>query len=59
MNPYGWNLNPMTSYPSEQPNSVRRCNVPTYDDQFSHPHVAGRFSENGAIFKHVSFHPTK
>ena len=23
MNPYGWNLNPMASCPSEQPNSVR------------------------------------
>ena len=23
MNPYGWNLNPMASYSSEQPNSVR------------------------------------
>ena len=45
----------MASYPSEQPNSVRRCNVPTYDDQFSHPRVAGRFSENGAIFQTRQF----
>ena len=45
----------MASYPSEQPNSVRRCNVPTYDDQFSHPHLAGRFSENGAIFQTRQF----
>ena len=43
MNPYGWNLNPLASYPSEQPYSVRRWQVPTYDDQFSHLHVAGRF----------------
>ena len=28
MNPYGWNLNPMGSYPSEQLNSVRRWNIP-------------------------------
>ena len=34
MNPYGWNLNPMASYPSEQLNSVRRWNIPPYDDQF-------------------------
>ena len=55
MNPYGWNFNPMASYPPEQPNSVTRWNVPTYDGQFSHPHVAGRFCENGAIFQTCQF----
>ena len=42
MNPHGWNLNPLASYPSEQPYSVRRWHVPTYDDQFSHLHVADK-----------------
>ena len=55
MNLYGWNLNPMASYPYEQPRSVRRWNVPSYDDQFSHRHVAGRFFENGTIFQTRQF----
>ena len=46
MNPLGWNLNPMASYPSEQPNSVkiRPWNVPPYDDRSSHPHVSIMYS---------------
>ena len=58
MNPYGWNLNPMASYPSELPNSVRPLNVPPYDDRFSHQHVAGRFFENGAIFQKTRQFPS-
>ena len=47
-----WNLNQTASYPLyEQPNSVRRCNVPPRDDQFGYPHVAGRRFENRAIFQ--------
>ena len=30
MNPYGWNLNPMTSYHSEQPNSVTALERPPF-----------------------------
>ena len=44
MNPYGWNLNPMASYPSEQPNSVRPWNVPPYDERFSRSHVSIMYS---------------
>ena len=47
-----WNLNQTASYPLyRQPNSVRRCYVPTHDDQFGYPHVAGRCFENRAIFQ--------
>ena len=56
MNPCGWNLNP--SYPSELTNSVRPWNVPPFDDQISHPYVAGRFFENGAIFQRTRQFPT-
>ena len=44
MNPNGsWNFNPMASYPlCEQPISVRRWNVPPYDNKFGYPHATGR-----------------
>ena len=35
----------------KQLNTVRRWNIPPYDDQFGYPHVAGRRFENEAIFQ--------
>ena len=31
MSPHGWNLNPMASYPSEQPNSVTALERPPFN----------------------------
>ena len=38
-------------YIYEQPNSVRRWNVPPYDGRYGYPHVSGRLFENEAIFE--------
>ena len=59
MNPYGWNLNPMASYSSEKPNSVRCWIVPFTMTGTAIHMLQGDFWRMEQFFKHFSFHSKK